>query len=60
MSQDQLEREEEKKEIEIQAASEPTANSQEPKKWRAKLYELNSDGGWNDLGTGFCIIDTKK
>jgi hypothetical protein len=22
------------------------------KNWRAKLYQLNSDGGWDDLGTG--------
>ena len=21
-------------------------------KWRAKLYRLNADGGWDDLGTG--------
>lgn len=35
----------------------------EPKherKWRAKLYQLNSDGGWDDLGTGYSHIDTKK
>ena len=30
------------------------------KKWRAKLYQLNNDGGWDDLGTGNCHVDTKK
>lgn len=30
------------------------------KKWRAKLYQLNMDGGWDDLGTGYSHIDTKK
>jgi hypothetical protein len=21
-------------------------------RWRVKLYQLNQDGGWDDLGTG--------
>jgi hypothetical protein len=28
-----------------------------PNKWRAKLYQLNSNGSWDDFGTGeFQII----
>ena len=30
------------------------------RKWRAKLYQLNMDGGWDDLGTGYSHVDTKK
>lgn len=30
------------------------------KKWRAKLYQLNNEGGWDDLGTGYSHIDTSK
>jgi hypothetical protein len=29
-------------------------------KWRAKLYQLNMDGGWDDLGTGYSHVDTQK
>jgi len=25
-------------------------------KWRVKLYDLNSDGQWDDKGTGFVFI----
>ncbi|CAI2380332.1 unnamed protein product [Moneuplotes crassus] len=32
----------------------------EHKKWRAKLYQLNADGGWDDLGTGHCHVDVKQ
>ena len=27
------------------------------KKFRAKLYQLDGDGRWNDLGTGYFSID---
>lgn len=26
------------------------------KEWRAKLYQLNTEGGWDDMGTGQCGI----
>ncbi|CAI2378296.1 unnamed protein product [Moneuplotes crassus] len=29
---------------------------EEANRFRAKLYKLNEDGGWNDLGTGYCSI----
>lgn len=36
------------------------SNQREEKKWRAKLYQLNMDGGWDDLGTGYAHVDTQK
>lgn len=30
------------------------------KKWRAKLYQLNSEGGWDDLGTGYCHVNPQQ
>lgn len=32
---------------------EPNDQSKDAKRWRAKLYQLNTDGGWDDLGTGY-------
>ena len=54
--------EEEKDEI-MEVITPEAPQAPEPKqerKWRAKLYQLNSDGGWDDLGTGYSHIDTKK
>mmetsp|Transcript_25265 Transcript_25265/g.29137 ORF Transcript_25265/g.29137 Transcript_25265/m.29137 type:complete len:642 (+) Transcript_25265:1-1926(+) len=44
------------------AAAEETrpAEVKAEKKWRAKLYQLNSEGGWDDLGTGYSHVDTKN
>ena len=28
-----------------------------PEKFRAKLYQLDGEGRWNDLGTGYFSID---
>ena len=38
----------------------PAENGNEDKKWRAKLYRLNAEGGWDDLGTGYSAVNVKK
>ena len=42
----------------LEEASE-SSKEKDDKRWRAKLYQLNSDGGWDDLGTGYSFVDTK-
>ncbi len=37
----------------------PLQLSVSEKSWRVKLYKLNPDGGWDDLGTGFSSIVTQ-
>lgn len=38
---------------ETKGPPEPEKSNGDLKKWRAKLYLLNEDGGWDDLGTGY-------
>jgi hypothetical protein len=53
--------EEEKQSLEASSDENNEINKQEEdKKWRAKLYQLNAEGGWDDLGTGYSHVDTKK
>ena len=42
-------------ESEISCDTASSANCSE-NKWRAKMYQLNTDGGWDDLGTGYSQI----
>lgn len=61
MQNGHLEQEEDKQE-EMSNGHQPTEPSEPEryeKKWRAKLYQLNADGGWDDLGTGYSHIDTE-
>ena len=54
--------EEEKKEP-LEASpgeTEELEKSQKDKRWRAKLYQLNSEGGWDDLGTGYSLVDPSR
>lgn len=47
--------EEEKESVEEakMEVEQPNDQSKDAKRWRAKLYQLNTDGGWDDLGTGY-------
>jgi hypothetical protein len=46
------EEKESREEVKIESEEQEYQNK-DHRRWRAKLYQLNTDGGWNDLGTGY-------